>query len=100
VRFHFGNPAIPVGPAAFPACSVFGSVDLPPVTAGRRPTITRGLALSANLFEDFFVVLIGAISMPRRITPYNELIFKDILKSAEFHTTELMTYFDSKTDNH
>jgi len=35
-----------MGPVAFPACTISGAVGLPPVTAGRRPTITRGLALS------------------------------------------------------
>jgi len=61
--------------------------------AGGRPTITRGLALSANLFEDFFVTLIGAISMPRRMYSYNRLIFKGILKSGEFHKAKTYDVF-------
>jgi hypothetical protein len=36
-----------LGPVAFPACSISGTVGPPPIAAGRRPTITRGLALSA-----------------------------------------------------
>jgi hypothetical protein len=81
LRFGFGNPAVPVGPVAFPACSIFKAVDPPPVTAGRRPTITRGLALSANLTEELLYDLsIWAISMPIRINPYNGLIFNSFLK--------------------
>jgi hypothetical protein len=39
-----------LGPVAFPAYPVSGEAGPPPVTAGRRPTITRGLALSAIKF--------------------------------------------------
>jgi len=31
---------------AFPACAISGAAGPPPAMAGRRPTITRSLALS------------------------------------------------------
>jgi len=45
----FGNPAIPkFGIRGFPPLLHLWNSGPPPVTAGRRPTITRGLALSAS----------------------------------------------------
>jgi len=37
-------------PAAFPAFTISGVAGFPPVSAGKRPTITRGLALSGLSF--------------------------------------------------
>jgi hypothetical protein len=34
-------------PVAFPACAISGAAGPAPATTGRRPTITRGLVLSA-----------------------------------------------------
>jgi hypothetical protein len=42
-----------------------------------RPTITRGLALSAMLVL-IFPKILGAISMPKGIGDLNLLIFKDL----------------------
>ena len=69
-----GNPVAPVqlrqpgypewsGPVAFPACAISGTVGPPPVTVGRRPTITRGLAFSVFLL--FYLPILSAIMMPR-----------------------------------
>jgi hypothetical protein len=45
-----------------------------------RPTITRGLALSAMLVLAFSNIL-GAISMPKGIGGLNPLIFKDLFEN-------------------
>jgi len=45
-----------------------------------RPTITRGLVLSAMLFLAFSNIL-GAISMPIGIGGLNPLIFKDLFEN-------------------
>ena len=39
VWFDFGNPAVPVGPVAFPDYSIFEAVDSPLVTAGGVPRL-------------------------------------------------------------
>jgi hypothetical protein len=56
----------------FPACSIFGTVGLPPVTAGRRPTITRGLALSVSESSDS-LLLSKASMVPVFLKIYNLL---------------------------
>jgi hypothetical protein len=61
---------------AFPACSISGTVGPPPDSAGRRPSITRSLALSA------YSIVNGnrAISMPVIHSSINPLILMDFKK--------------------
>jgi hypothetical protein len=46
-----------------------------------RPTIARGLALSLNMIQNFFLTLVSAISMPKTINSYNALIFNGFQKN-------------------
>jgi hypothetical protein len=56
--YNFGNLAIPEGPLAF------------------RPTIARGLVLSAIFGFKFLLFYYRAISMPRTIDSYKSLTLK------------------------
>jgi len=60
-----------------------------------RPTITRGLVLSAMLFLAFSNIL-GAISMPIGIGGLNPLIFKDLFENWDLIKEEIVTFFVSK----
>jgi hypothetical protein len=51
---QLGHASIRSAPAALPAFTISGVAGFPPVSAGKRPTITRGLALSGLSFFEFF----------------------------------------------
>jgi len=90
VRIHHGLCEFPLlrqlgyprdlGPVAFPACATLGTAGPPPVMAGRRPPITRGLALSATKFK---LINHNAKQMPF-LRNINLLNIKGILKVKIF----------------
>jgi hypothetical protein len=60
---------------AFPSCTLSGTVGPPPISAGRRPTITRGLALSViHINYEILAHFYNAILMPGGIDLLNSLI--------------------------
>jgi hypothetical protein len=64
-----------------------------------RPTITRGLALSANLIYKILIMpLLEAILMPKENESSNSLISKGLFKNRNFMVGGKVAFFVSKND--
>ncbi len=88
---YFGNPAVPVGPVAFPA-SMSQEAGPPPL---RQAGVPRLLVvwLYRYMIRMSCITLVWAISMPRAINPYNRLIFNGFRKNRNFVAIKIYGVF-------